>query len=32
MSICLTVKIYYLRLDDIRSSTEATYGFAKFSL
>ena len=26
MSFCLTVKIYYLRLDDDRSSTEATYG------
>ena len=32
MSICLTVKIYYLRLDDIRRYTEATYGIAKFSL
>ena len=32
MSICLTVKIYYLRVDDIRSSTEATYGIANFLL
>ena len=30
MSFCLTVKIYYLRSDDDRSSTEATYGIAKF--
>ena len=31
MSFCLTVKIYYLRSDDVRSSTEATYGIGILS-